>query len=139
MPKNDGKPLEWLISLIEGHAAPSGFSVETRKPVFEDGVQIAELDIVVTGRVGTAPFKGLIECRDRPSEGAAPAAWIEQFFGCRRRFNFTSVMAVSTTGFAPGAVTLTRLRLRPTRCRWLRSCLWRGMLRHPQWDREAVG
>lgn len=105
MPGNDGRSLESLVSMIEAYFVPSGFTVETRKRVYEDGVQIAELDIIITGRVGTSSFTGLIECRDRPSEGAAPVSWIEQLVGRRDRFKLSSVMAVSTTGFARGAVS----------------------------------
>jgi hypothetical protein len=105
VPTNDGKSLEWPVSMIEQNLAPSDFTVETRKQVYEDGVQVAELDIIVTGKVGTSTFTGLIECRDRPSEGAAPASWIEQLVGRRARFKLSSVMAVSTTNFSPGAIS----------------------------------
>ncbi len=105
MPDNDGKSLESLVTMIERYLAPSGFTVETRKHVYENGVQVAELDIIITGKVGTSTFKGLIECRDRLSEGAAPASWIEQLVGRRNRFNFSSVMAVSSTGFSHGAIS----------------------------------
>jgi len=105
VPDNDGKSLEWLVTMIERYLTLSGFSIETRKQVYENGVQVAELDIIINGKVGTSTFTGLIECRDRPSEGAAPGSWIEQLAGRRDRFKFCSVMAVSTTGFAPGAVS----------------------------------
>ena len=103
--KNDGKSLDRLVKLIESQLIPEGFQVETRKRIYNDaGVQIAELDIVITGKLGSASIKWLIECRDRPSEGPAPASWIEQLIGRRGRFNFDKVMAVSTTGFAEGAI-----------------------------------
>lgn len=101
---NDGNELERLVKIIEGCVLSKGFSVESRKPVYNDrGIQIAELDIVITGKIGSATFKWLIECRDRPSDGPAPGSWIEQLAGRRSRFNFDKVMAVSTTGFAIGA------------------------------------
>jgi hypothetical protein len=105
MKTNDGKSLEQLVKLIEGALIPRGFSIESRERVYnDDGVQIAEFDIVITGKLGSAPLKWLIECRDRPSDGAAPGEWIEQLVGRRSRFNFGMVMAVSTTGFAEGAI-----------------------------------
>jgi hypothetical protein len=104
VPDTDGKSLESLVSMIERYLAPSEFTVETRKQVYENGVQIAELDIIITGRVGTSKFTGLIECRDRPSDGKAPGSWIEQLVGRKDRFKLSSVMAVSTTGFALGAI-----------------------------------
>jgi hypothetical protein len=100
---NDGKSIERIVKLIEGWLIPEGFKIESRKAVYDEGVQIAEFDIEISGKIGSAPFKGLIECRDRPSEGPAPASWIEQLYGRCKRFNFDKVMAVSTTGFAKGA------------------------------------
>jgi len=105
MNKNDGTSLEQLVALIEGQLSPAGFKVEVRKPVFDDqGVQVAEFDIAISGSVGTSELSWLIECRDRPSDGAAPGEWIEQLVGRRSRFRFDKVMAVSSTGFSPGAV-----------------------------------
>jgi hypothetical protein len=105
MKSNDGTQLEALVALIEGRLA-EGFKIERRRRVFESGVQVAEFDIVISGRVGSADCKWLVECRDRPSEGAAPADWIEQLVGRRQRFRLNGVMAVSSTGFSPGAVSL---------------------------------
>lgn len=102
--RNDGKSLEQVVRLIEGLQLPEGFTIETRKSVFNDkGVKIAEFDILITGRIGSAIFTWLIECRDRPSEGPAGGEWIEQLAGRRDRFKFNKVMAVSTTGFSEGA------------------------------------
>lgn len=106
MPKktNDGILLERLVKLIEGMLLPQGFEVESRKLIYnEKGLQIAELDIVITGRLGSASISWLIECRDRPSEGPAPISWIEQLTARRGRLKFDKVMAVSTTGFSESA------------------------------------
>jgi len=102
---NDGKKLEELVAFVEATLLPPGFRVDMHRPVYtEDGVQIAELDIVITGKLGSGEYKWLIECRDRPSQGSAPVSWIEQLVGRRQRFGFNKVTAVSTTGFSPGAV-----------------------------------
>jgi hypothetical protein len=102
--RNSGRQLEQLIKDIEQHLLPERFNVELNDRVFtEDGIQIAEFDIVITGRLGSSSVKWLIECRDRPSDGPAPGAWIEQLLGRKLRFNFDQVIAVSTTGFAEGA------------------------------------
>lgn len=98
-----GKPLEHLVRAIEEQMLPEGFNVSANERVVEDGVQIAEFDIVISGRLGSTDFKWLIECRDRPSQDAAPGAWIEQLVSRRSRFNFDKVIAVSTSGFAEGA------------------------------------
>ena len=41
--------------------------------------------------------------QDGPTEGPAPASWIEQLKGRRSRFGFNKVTAVSTTGFSKAA------------------------------------
>lgn len=98
---NSGKHLEEFVKQIESFLLPQGFTIDSRERVFNDeGIQIAEFDIVIEGKVGSAPFKMLIECRDRPSDGPAPGSWIEQLVGRRSRFDFDKVVAVSTTGFA---------------------------------------
>ena len=100
--RNDGKVLERLVAMVESVGLPPGFTVETNKPVYEDGQQIAELDILITGKIGTVPHKTLFECRDRQG-GAQGVGWIEQLVGRRQRLKVNAIVAVSTTGFAPGA------------------------------------
>ncbi|MES2440056.1 MAG: hypothetical protein V4584_13390, partial [Verrucomicrobiota bacterium] len=102
---SDGKQLESLVSYLEESLKPKGFEVEKNDKVFDDdGNQIAEFDIIVSGKFGSTEMRWLIECRDRPSAGAAPGSWIEQLVGRRSRFGFNKVTAVSTTGFAPGLI-----------------------------------
>lgn len=99
-----GRELEEIVSEFEKELLPKGFSVETRKREFDDeGKPVAEFDVVITGPLGSTTVSWLIECRDRPSEGAAPVAWIEQLVGRRDRFSFDKIFAVSTTGFSSAA------------------------------------
>jgi hypothetical protein len=78
--------------------------VTTRRKEYSDsGTQLAEFDVEVSGKLGTGEFRWLIECRDRPSGGAAPKSWIEQMPTRRDFHGFHKVTAVSTTGFAEGA------------------------------------
>lgn len=101
---NSGKLLEGLVERIEKLLIPHGFTISPNEKVYnDDGVQIAEFDIEIAGKIGSANFKWLIECRDRPAQGAAPGSWIEQLVGRRDRFKFDKVIAVSTTGFTEGA------------------------------------
>lgn len=105
----DGKQLEALVAFVEKTLLPQGFEVRTNERFYNDeGAQVAELDIEIRGRVGSTTMVWLIECRDRPSHGPAPGAWIEQLVGRRARFGFNKVTAVSTTGFAAGAVEFAR-------------------------------
>jgi len=100
----DGKQLEALVAYVERTLLPEGFSVKTNERVFnEEGIQVAEFDIEISGKIGSTTIAWLIECRDRPASGPAPGAWIEQLVGRRTRFGFNKVTAVSTTGFAAGA------------------------------------
>jgi hypothetical protein len=99
-----GKEVEELVHGIEQQLLPQGFKVEPRQRVFDDaGQQVAELDLVISGALGSSSVRWLIECRDRPSEGSAPVAWIEQLVGRRERLQFDKVFAVSTTGFSSAA------------------------------------
>ena len=102
--KNSGRDLENFVQMIEKSLLTQGFNIDSRELEYNnEGDQIAELDIIVSGKVGTTSIKYLIECRDRPSNGAAPNSWIEQLVGRRDRFKFNKVIAVSSTGFAAGA------------------------------------
>src|SRR2546430_11897142 len=104
-----GRDLEDLVALIEKLHLPPDLEVTTNEHIYDEhGIQIAEFDIQVKGKVGTTDIAWLIECRDRPSEGPAPGSWIEQLIGRRDRFVFNKVTAVSTTGFAGGALKLAR-------------------------------
>src|SRR5688572_22043390 len=101
---SDGKALEALVAFVEQTLLPSGFDIKTNKLVRDgDGNLIAEFDVQIRGKVGSTEIAWLIECRDRPSDGPQPGAWIEQLVGRRDRFLFNKVTAVSTTGFAVGA------------------------------------
>lgn len=101
---SDGKQLEALVAFVEEMLLPPGFTVKSNERVFnENGIQLAEFDIEIHGKVGSTTISWLIECRDRPGYGAAPGAWIEQLVGRKSRFGFNKVTAVSTTGFAEGA------------------------------------
>lgn len=101
---NTGKYLESLVSQVEKYFLPDNFDIKTNEKIYNDeGIQIAEFDIEIKGILGTTEINWLIECRDRPSQGAAPVSWIEQLVGRKSRFNFNKVTAVSSTGFAPGA------------------------------------
>jgi hypothetical protein len=138
---NDGKQLEELVAMIEGMSLPPGFKVEIREKIYNDaGQQIAELDILISGQIGSVKYETLLECRDRPSEGPAPASWIEQLLGRKVRFKFSEVIAVSTTGFAPGAVELAnkeRIPLRTVESLTAESIRGFLPLTAPLWESEA--
>jgi hypothetical protein len=106
---SDGKQLETLVAFVEKNLLPAGFEVKANERVYNDeGVQIAEFDIEINGKVGSTSIAWLIECRDRPGHGPAPGSWIEQLVGRRIRFGFNKVTAVSTTGFAAGAISFAQ-------------------------------
>lgn len=114
--RNDGKRLERLVEMLEGMHLPDGFKLTKNDKVYDDeGNQIAELDILIEGIIGSVTHRTLFECRDRPSSGAAPVSWIEQLWGRRDRLKLNAVIAVSTTGFAPAAVSFAKDRNIPLR------------------------
>lgn len=101
---NTGRTLERLVAAFERMLLGTGFAVTPNHKVFDqDGNQMAEFDVQISGQVGSTSFKWLLECRDRPSEGPAPASWIQHLSGRKQLFQFDKVIAVSTTGFSPGA------------------------------------
>jgi hypothetical protein len=105
--KNDGKALEGLVAFVEKLSLPEGFIVELNKRIRgeNDGVEV-EFDVVISGSIGSAKMIWLIECRDRPSGGAAPVSWIEQLIGRRDRFQINKITAVSTRPFSKPARAL---------------------------------
>ncbi len=104
MPRNDGKNLEELVAEIERIVAKAGEMIEVNKRFYDNqGVQIAEFDIFITFSSDLGDHKWLIECRDRPSKGAADVDWIEKLVGRKFLNHLDRVIAVSTTDFSPGA------------------------------------
>ncbi|MBL8300276.1 MAG: hypothetical protein JNN30_18220 [Rhodanobacteraceae bacterium] len=103
MTRNDGRALEALVSALEQAYLPDGFKVESNVREYRDGIQLAEFDLRITGRIGTADYCCLIECRDRPLSGPQDAGWVEQVAGRRQRFRASTVIAVSSTGFTSAA------------------------------------
>lgn len=109
MQQNDGKHLENLVYELERVIEATGRRVDINQKEYDDnGVQIAEFDIVVSSGSGNKEVKWFIECRDRPSQGKAPKAWIEQLYGRKCLNDFDRAIAVSTTGFSPGAIHLAQ-------------------------------
>ncbi len=85
--QSSGKQLEGLVAFVEKTLLPQGFDVKTNERIYnEDGIQIAEFDIEVRGKIGSTNIAWLVECRDRPGQGSAPGSWIEQLLGRRIRF-----------------------------------------------------
>lgn len=107
----DGRQLEGLVAFVEQLNLPENFDIEINKQIIgESGVIEAELDILISGKIGSAKFQWLIECRDRPSSGAAPTSWIEQLIGRRDRLQINKVTAVSTQPFSKPAIALAKLK-----------------------------
>lgn len=103
--KNDGSALEELVEYVEKIVSNEGFQVSVNRKLHNDeGVQIAEFDVIVKGLFGSTEISWLIECRDRPSSGKAPGDWILALASKRDVYRFNKVTAVSTTSFSPAAV-----------------------------------
>lgn len=103
--RNDGRALEELVEYVEKTLSTEGFQVSVNRKLHnDDGVQIAEFDVIVEGRFGSTDISWLVECRDRPSSGKAPGEWIYALASKRDVHGFNKVTAVSTMGFSPGAI-----------------------------------
>jgi hypothetical protein len=103
--RNDGRELEEFVANVEKTLSNEGFQVNVNRKLYNDeGVQIAEFDVILNGRFGSTEISWLIECRDRPSSGKAPGEWIYALASKREVHQFNKVTAVSTTGFSPAAV-----------------------------------
>jgi hypothetical protein len=139
---SDGKRLESLVAFAERTLLPTGFTVNTNEKILDDeGRQIAEFDIEIRGRIGSTDFAWLIECRDRPSAGPAPGSWIEQLYGRRSRFGFNKVTAVSTTGYASGAIDFAKqvgIELREVASLSPEQFAWLGLRFVHQMERQAI-
>ncbi|RYD84196.1 MAG: hypothetical protein EOP84_06195 [Verrucomicrobiaceae bacterium] len=99
-----GQRVETLVALVERLLCSDGkFEVVQNHRVYYERTPFAEFDVIVQGKAGSSPVKALIECRDRPSDGKAPGDWITALHGKKQYHGFTSVIAVSTTGFSTGA------------------------------------
>ncbi len=104
MKTKSGKELERFVAAIEEMTATEFIDVEiNRKEFLDSGVQRIEYDIVITDSSTKPPKKCLVECRDRPSQGPADGAWIEQMYGRKQINGFDRVIAVSSTGFSQPA------------------------------------
>lgn len=96
-----GKALEDLVAAIETILCGDGkFEVLRNQTTQYKRTPFAEFDVIVKGKAGSNPVYALIECRDR--KGRAPNNWIHQLAGKKDFHGFTSVAAVSTSGFAKG-------------------------------------
>src|SRR5262249_54789512 len=128
---NKGQELEELVAFVESTFGSKGLEVKTNQKLFdEDGIQLAELDVEVRGKLGTTDISLLIECRNRPSHGPAPVSWIEQIRGRRDRLNFNKATAVSTTGFSEAArraAKVSGIELREVRSISKETFSWLGV------------
>ncbi len=104
-----GRHLEELVRSIEQAALPDDAQVHINKRYFDDnGIQLSEFDVLVEAKLGTGKISWLLECRDRPSQGSAPASWIQELAGRKTAFGLHKITAVSTTGFSDAATVLAK-------------------------------
>lgn len=107
---NDGRGLEKFVSDVENVLVGSSLRLTKNRRIYSnDGIQLAELDLEIEGIINGRPFRALLECRDRPSQGKAPASWIQQMAARRLQFEFNKVIAISTTGFSDAAVEAAKM------------------------------
>jgi hypothetical protein len=106
---NDGILLELLAELFQSLAAGGSLTV-SRRHVFRRSAQdVAEVDLLVSGRFGSSRMSVAVECRDRAQPQGKE--WIQQLVGKRddlRAFGVRHWIAVSSTGFTTPASELAQ-------------------------------
>lgn len=103
--RKTGKWLERLMhSLERGLISDLKASVTSNVLKYGKNSQIAEFDLVIRGTLGSNPVSVLVECRDRKRK--ADSQWIELLIGRKLVHGFSTVCAVSTSGFTKGAIEL---------------------------------
>jgi hypothetical protein len=106
---NSGILLELLAELFQSLLAGEGTTV-SRRHVFRRGPNdIAEVDILLSGRFGSSDMKVAVECRDRQEPQGKE--WVQQILGKRddlREFGVRHWIAVSSSGFTEPAQALAR-------------------------------
>jgi hypothetical protein len=103
----EGKFLEMLVECLEKLLAADGITVTPNQKFYKDGVQVGEVDIVLSGRFGSSNIMVGIECRHR--QPPQDRNWIRTIMGKRDdlwEFGFRHWIAVSASGFRPTARNL---------------------------------
>jgi Restriction endonuclease len=104
-----GRSLELLVHGLEQLLAKT--PVEIRSPDYITGKNTKirrEVDVSLRSQVGSVDVLVIIECRDRgKSQGGT---WIEQLASKREDVGANKAVAVSATGFSPGARNLARAK-----------------------------
>lgn len=96
-----GRELEQIVATVE--AALSGTGVEVRSPYHVAGRSglRREVDVWITGHLGSAPITVMVECRDR--QDVQDVTWIDEVAGKADDVGADKVIAVSAEGFSEGA------------------------------------
>ena len=100
-----GRKLEKIVRDLENLLGDSNLEVKSPDKLFDYASEIyREVDISIKGKLGTHPILIVIECRDwgKPQN----VTWIEQLNTKRDGIRANKMIAVSTSGFSPNAVTL---------------------------------
>src|SRR5205809_423690 len=101
-----GRFLEILVAQLEGLLAPEGIVVTSPEVFRQNGKIIAEIDVTLRGKFGSSEIFVGLECRARPGDGPQGVPWIRDIKGKKDQCGVDKMIAVSTTGFVPGAEDL---------------------------------
>lgn len=103
-----GRFLENLVTFVERKLAPQGAVVKSPERFYAQGTQIGEIDITIRGQFGSSSVFIGLECRDRPKDGPQGAPWITELAGKKATLGVDKMVAVSSTGFVPGAAIVAK-------------------------------
>jgi len=97
-----GRLLELTIQAIERLLASANVQIQSPGliPDRDTGRQ-REIDVVISGKIGSSEVLGIVECRDR--QGRQDVRWIEEIESKRASVRANFAIAVSSSGFTTGA------------------------------------
>jgi hypothetical protein len=97
-----GRDFEEMIAFLERSLDSAG--IEVKSPDYIRGKNsgsMREIDATIRDKIGSAELLVIVECRDR--QGIQDVTWIEQLPKKATDVGASKVIAVSSTGFSPGA------------------------------------
>jgi hypothetical protein len=102
---DDPQELERIVQQLEAFLAQTAVEVKRRhKYYYDNGLQKAEVDVVLIQNTGSSKMSIGLECRLRRQSGPQGSDWIMTIAGKQRLTKLQYMVAVSATGFTRTAI-----------------------------------
>ncbi len=89
-----GRLLEILTHHVQEFLAPEGVRIQSPKIFIRDGRRVAEVDVFISGNIGSAKISVGIECRGRPSGPRQGLPWIWEIWGKKQYLGINKMTEV---------------------------------------------